>query len=178
MPWFPLHTTQLEYELTPGNRLTAYRHSLRVDIGGVNWRSPTCFFDTGAVFSVVSQPVARSIGAALAPIPVRRGPIPTFENGVPTPPASPNQLFGWWDSVAQSLIPCVLAEMTVRLRNRRTHDESDPLQLVAKVLQAPARPFNDNFVLLGTHLLTANGGELHLTGQPWGLAGPGLFFPP
>jgi len=42
----------------------------------------------------------------------------------------------------------------------------------------PARPFGGNFVLLGTHLLTANGGELHLASQPWGLGGPGLFFPP
>ncbi len=31
MPWFPLQTTQVEYELTPGNRLTTFRHSLHVD---------------------------------------------------------------------------------------------------------------------------------------------------
>ena len=27
-------------------------------------------------------------------------------------------------------------------------------------------------------LLTANAGQLHIDGQPWGLGGPGLFFPP
>ena len=128
MPWFPLQTTQVEYELTP--------------------------------------------------IPVRRGPIPTFENGAPAQPAAPGQLLGWWDSVAQQLIPCVLAETTVRLRNRYSGDTSDPLRLVAKALQSPAMPFNGRFVLLGTHLLTANSGQLHIEGQAWGLGGPGLFFPP
>ena len=178
MPWFPLRTTQFEYELTPGHRLTTFRHSLRVNIGAAGWRTPHCFFDTGAVFSVVSQSVARNIGAAFTPLTVRRGLIPTFENGTPAPPAAPNQLFGWWDSVAQQLIPCALAELTVRLRVDGTNTVSDPLRLVAKVLQAPARPFGDNFVLLGTHILTANGGRLHIDGQTWGLGGPGLFFPP
>lgn len=178
MPWFPLQATQVEYELTAGNRLTTFRHSLRVNIGGANWCTPTCFFDTGAVFSVVSHTVARRIGATLTPIPVRRGPIPVFENGAPAPPAAPGQLLGWWDSVAQQLIPCALAELTVRLRVAGTSTTSDPLRLVAKVLQAPARPFGDNFVLLGTHLLTSNGGRLHVDGQQWGLAGPELFFPP
>ncbi len=164
MPWFPLHTTQVEYELTPGNRLITFRHSLRVDIGGTSWRTPTCFFDTGARLSVVSQSVAQAIGASLTPIPVRHGPIPTFENGVPVAPAP--GLLGWWDPIAQQLIPCVLAELIVRLRVAGTNTVSDPLRLVAKVLQAPARPFGDNFVLLGTHLLTANRGQLHLEGLP------------
>ncbi len=95
MPWFSLHTTQVEYELTPGNRLVTYRHVLLVDIGGANWHRAHCFFDTGAVFSVVSQSVAQLIGAALTPIPVRHGPIPMFENGRPTAqPAAPAQLLG------------------------------------------------------------------------------------
>lgn len=176
MPWFPLHTTQVEYELTSGNRLIVFRHSLRVDIGGTNWLNPTCFFDTGARLSIVSHAVAQGIGAALTPIPVQHGPIPTFENGAPVAPTP--GLLNWWDPVAQQLIPCVLAEMTVRLRIDGTNTVSDPLQLVAKVLQAPALPFNGRFALLGTHVLTANGGQLHLEGLPWGLGGPGLFFPP
>jgi hypothetical protein len=178
MPWFALRATQVEYELTPGNRLTVHHHSLLVDVGAASWVSPHCFFDTGAVLSVVSRTVAQSVGAAFIPIPVRHGPIPRFENGVPVQPAAPDSLLGWWDSIAQQLVPCVLAEMTVQFRNRQTGVVSDPLQLVAKVLQAPAQPFGDRFVLLGTHLLTANGGQLHLASQPWGLGGPGLFFPP
>ena len=146
MPWFSLQTTQVEYELTPGNRLTTFRHSLQVDIGGANWLNPTCFFDTGARLSVVSQAVAQGIGAALTPIQVRRGAIPTFENGIPASPTS--ALLGWWDPIAQQLIPCVLAELVVRLRVAGTNTVSDPLRLVAKVLQAPAMPFNGRFVLL------------------------------
>ena len=178
MPWFALNSVHTEYELTPGHRLTVYRHSLSADIGGASWVRPHCLFDTGAPLSVVSQSVAQRIGAALTPIAVRRGPVPTFENGAPAAPTSSAGLLGWWDPISQQLIPCVLAELTVRLRNRRTNDQSDPLRLVAKVLQAPAMPFGGNFVLLGTHLLTANSGRLHVDGQPWGLAGPGLFFPP
>src|SRR5688572_27648203 len=135
MPWFPLRVVQTEYELTPGNRLTIFRHSIQVDVGGANWLNPHCFFDTGASLSVVSQAVARQLGAALTPIPVQPGPIPTFENGAPVQPTTPAQLLGWWDSVAQQLVPCILGELSVRLRNRATGEASDPLRLVAKVLQ-------------------------------------------
>ncbi|MCI0702717.1 MAG: retroviral-like aspartic protease family protein [Planctomycetia bacterium] len=79
MPWFPLRAVQTEYELTPGNRFTTFRHSLHVQIGGSNWLDPYCFFDTGAPFSIISQSVAQQIGAMLTPIPVQFGPIPTFE---------------------------------------------------------------------------------------------------
>jgi hypothetical protein len=178
MPWFPLRIVQKEYELTPGNRLTTFQHSLHVEVGGANWVRPHCFFDTGAQISVVSQFVAQRIGTALTPIPVRHGPIPTFDNGAPIQPTPPDNLLGWWDPVGQQLVPCVLAELTVQLRNRNTGTTSDPLRLVAKVLQAPSQPFGGSFVLLGTHILTANSGQLHLASQPWGLGGPGLFFPP
>jgi hypothetical protein len=178
MPWFPLRVIQTEYELTPGNRLTTFRHMLHVEVGGANWLQPRCFFDTGAQISVVSHYVAQNLGAVLTPIPVQHGPIPTFEDGAPVQPTPNNNLLGWWDPIAQQLIPCVLAELTVQLRNRHTGTTSDPLRLVAKALQAPARPFGGSFVLLGVHFLAANGGQLHLASQPWGLGGPGLFFPP
>lgn len=50
--------------------------------------------------------------------------------------------------------------------------------MTAKVLQGRAAPYNDQFILVGLDLLTANGGQLHLECRPWGLGGPGLFFPP
>lgn len=178
MPWFPLRAAQTEYEFTPGNRLTVFRHSILVDVGGANWVRPRCFFDTGAPFSIVSQTVAQQLGAAWTSIPVQHGPIPTFENGVPASPTPTNHLLGWFDPNTNQLVPCVFGELTVRLRNRNTSETSDPLRLVAKVLQGPALTFNGNFVLLGMHFLTANSGQLHLEGQPWGLGGPGLFFPP
>jgi hypothetical protein len=178
MPWFPLRVVQREYEVTPGNRLTAFRHSIHVDVGGANWVRPRCFFDTGAPFSIVSQAVAQQIGTAITPILVQHGPIPTFENGVPAQPTPAAHLLGWYDPDTNQLIPCVFGELTVRLRNRNTGATSDPLRLVAKILQAPARPFYGAFVLLGMHFLTANSGQLHIEGQPWGLSGPGLFFPP
>jgi hypothetical protein len=178
MPWFSLRTLQTEYEITPGHRLTIFRHSIHVDVGGSNWVRPHCFFDTGAAFSIISQPVAQQMGTALAPIPVQHGPIPTFENGVPATPTPSDGLLRWFDPNTNQLIPCVFGELTVRLRNRTTGATSDPLRLVAKVLQGPARPFNGNFVLLGMHFLTANTGRLNFEGQPWGLGGPGLFFPP
>jgi hypothetical protein len=178
MPWFSLRANQTEYEFSTGNRLSIFRHSIHVDIGGVGWVRPHCFFDTGAPFSIVSQPVAQRIGAALTPIPVQRGLIPTFENGAPAPPTPSDHLLGWYDPNTNQLIPCAFGELSVRLRNRVTGETSDPLRLLAKVLHAPARPFNGNFVLLGMHFLTANSGQLHLEGQPWGIGGPGLFFPP
>jgi hypothetical protein len=178
MPWFPLRVVQREYEITPGNRLTVFRHFIHVDIGGANWLNPHCFFDTGSAFSVVSQTVAQNIGAAITPIPVQHGLIPTFENGTPALPTPSNHLLGWFDPNTNQLIPCVFGELTVRLRNRTTGETSDPLRLFAKVLQGPARPFNGNFILLGMHFLTANTGRLHVEGQLWGLGGPGLFFPP
>jgi hypothetical protein len=178
MPWFPLRVVQTEYELAPGNRLTVFRHAIHVDVGGAAWVQPHCFFDTGAPFSIISQPVAQRIGAAITPIAVQSGPIPTFENGNPAQPTPPDHLLGWYDPTTHQLISCILAELTVRLRNRATGETSDPLRLVAKVLQAPARPFGGLFVLLGMHFLTVNAGQLHVEGQPWGIGGPGLFFPP
>jgi hypothetical protein len=178
MPWFPLHVTQVDYELTPGNVLTTFRHQLRVEVVGAITRRPFCFFDTGATFSVMSYSLAQALGAAVTPLAVGPSPIPMFENGVPVAPTSTAPLLTWWDALGQQLIPCVLAELFVRLRNANSNVTSDPLRMVAKVLRAPARAFNDQFVLLGTHLLTANAGRLHLDGQAWGLGGPGLFFPP
>jgi hypothetical protein len=178
MPWFSLRVIQTEYEITPGHRLTIFRHSIHVDVGGAGWVRPHCFFDTGAAFSIISQSVAQRIGAALTPIPVQHGPIPTFENGVPATPTPSDGLLRWFDPNTNQVIPCLFGELTVRLRNRTTGATSDPLRLVAKVLQGPAVPFNGNFVLLGMHFLAANTGRLQVEAQPWGVGGPGLFFPP
>jgi hypothetical protein len=178
MPWFGLHPTATEYEVAPGNWYTAHRATLRVEVGWNAWLTPYCFFDTGAPFSVVSQTVGLGVGSHFVPIPVTNNPVPRRENGNLIAPAPPNQLLTWWDPVARVSVPCVFGELTVRLRNRQTRVTSDPLRLVAKVLQAPAMTFNGDFILLGMHFLTANTGRLHVEGQLWGLGGPGLFFPP
>ena len=178
MPWFALHPSSAEYEIAPGDWVAADRPTLRVEVGWADWLNPYCFFDTGAPFSVVSQTVVAGIGSQFVPRPITHNPIPRRLNGNPAAPVSANQLLSWWDPVARASIPCAFGELTVRLRNSRTKVTSNPLRLLAKVLQAPAMPFNGDFILPGVHFLTANGGQLHLEGLPWGLGGPGLFFPP
>lgn len=178
MPWFALRTSQTDYDLAPGSRLTTFRQLLQVDLGGRGWTSPYCFFDTGAPVSIISQVVAQRIAAHITPIPIQNDPIPVFENGTPMPSVPRNRFCTWWDPIAAQSIPCLLAELTVRFRNRLTGDVSNPLRLVAKILQGPALPFGGDFVLFGMHLLIANGGQLHVQAQQWNLGGPGLFFPP
>ncbi|MBY0459957.1 MAG: hypothetical protein K2V38_21785 [Gemmataceae bacterium] len=177
MPWFALDPDPIEYQPAAGPVLLAVRPVLRVEIGYAGWVRPYAFFDTGAPFSVISQAAALNIGASLRPITLP-DPIPATRGGLPVAPVPAAQLRAWWDPIAGVPIPCLLAEITVRLRDRDTGRTSDPLRMVTKVLQAPAQPFNGLFVLLGNHLLVANDGQLHLEGQSWGLGGPGLFFPP
>lgn len=155
--------------------LVATRPTLRVEIASASWLRPYTFFDTGAPVSVVSQAVAN--GAALRPIAVPN-PVPRTQHGRPLPAEPAARFLTWRDPVANVDIPCRLAELDVRFRDRHSGATSGLLTMVAKVLQAPAQAYNGNFVLIGLHLLLANAGQLHLEGQQWGLGGPGLFFPP
>jgi hypothetical protein len=178
VPWFALRSDQIEYELAPGQRVTSLRASVEVRVAGAPWLRPYCIIDTGAPFSVVSQSVAAALLGHIHWLPVPHGPVPRFVNGQPIAPAPLNPLLTWWDPLAQVALPCRLAELTVTFTGANPPRTSDPLNMVAKVLQAPAAPYNDSFILLGLDLLTANAGRLRLDGQAWGLGGPGLFFPP
>ena len=178
MPWFALRSEQIEYEIAPGRRLSSFRATVEVRVAGRPWLRPYCFVDTGAPFSVVSQTVAAALAQHTTWIPVPPGPVPRFVNGLPIAPAPLNPLLTWWDPLAQVAIPCRLAEIAVSFSGSNPPRQSDPVTMTAKVLQTRAAPYNDQFILIGLDLLAANCGQLHIDGQPWGIGGPGLFFPP
>jgi hypothetical protein len=178
MPWFALRPERIEYEIAPGRRITSHRATVEVRVAGAPWLRLYCFVDTGAPFSVVSQTVASALASHLTWLPVPSGPVPRFANGQSIPPAPLNPLLTWWDPLAQLAIPCRLGELIISFSGLNPPRQSDPVTMVAKVLQARAAPYNDQFVLVGLGLLAANSGRLAIDGQPWGLGGPGLFFPP
>lgn len=177
MPWFALNHDLTEYEIDPGQRLPVHRPVVDVHIESAGRLKPYCFFDTGAPFSVISSQVAVSLNHRITPVPIHGRSVPVYLNGTLTRQASLTELLTWWDPLAQQAIPCLLGEVTVRFRTSSGQVSQD-LTLLAKVLQAPAKPYSDLFVMLGMHLLAVNEGKLDIQVQPWGIGGQGLFFPP
>jgi hypothetical protein len=118
-------------------------------------RTPFCFFDTGAPFSVVTADVAQVSPWVHAPGPYLD--------------ASGQAIALDWEGT-----PCVFGEAKLALFHPANHQIYRMCRLVGKFVQRP-HPKVNNQILLGLNFLTDNAATLNLTGSP-ALAGE-LRFP-